>query len=157
LAAGPAGLDPVFSAVAVEHMLDGHFSYRQQVDRQARQHLAADPDHAQARWSLALLAVLANRPAAAAEQFAVLQRLQPQSPWPAAYRSVVLLAGWMPWSASAVADQAMFEQNNPVLMALADLSGVLGGAVWRLPSAISSVPKAVEMVEGALSQPQDSN
>ena len=157
LAAGPAGLDPVFSAVAVEHMLDGHFSYRQQVDRQARQQLAADPDHVQARWSLALLAVLANRPAAAAEQFAALQRLEPQSPWPAAYRSVVLLAGWMPWSASAVADQAMSEQNNPVLFALADLSGVLGGAVWRLPSAISSVPKAVEMVEGALSQPQDSN
>ena len=51
----------------------------------------------------------------------------------------------------------MSEQNNPVLIALADLSGVLAGAVWRLPSAISSVPKAVEMVESALSQPQDSN
>ena len=157
LAAGPSGLDPVFSAVAVEHMLDGHFLYRQQVAGQAQQQLAINPDDAQARWSLALLAVLANRPGEAADQFAALQRLDPQSPWPAAYRSVVLLAGWMPWAASTVADHAASQQNNGVLVALADLSAVLGGAVWRLPSAISSVPTAVKLVEGALAQPQDSN
>ena len=157
LAAGPSGLDPVFSAVAVEHMLDGHFLYRQQVAGQAQQQLAINPEDAQARWSLALLAVLANRPGEAADQFAALQRLDPQSPWPAAYRSVVLLAGWMPWAASTVADQAASQQNNGVLVALADLSAVLGGAVWRLPSAISSVPTAVKLVEGALTQPQDSN
>jgi 4-amino-4-deoxy-L-arabinose transferase-like glycosyltransferase len=157
LAAGPSGLDPVFSAVAVEHMLDGHFLYRQQVAGQAQQQLAINPEDAQARWSLALLAVLANRPGEAADQFAALQRLDPQSPWPAAYRSVVLLAGWMPWAASTVADQAASQQNNGVLVALADLSAVLGGAIWRLPSAISSVPTAVKLVEGALTQPQDSN
>ena len=138
-------------------MLDGHFSYRQQVDDQARRRLALDHDDAQAHWSLALLAVLANRPGAAAEQFSALQRLNPQNPWPAAYRSVVLLAGWMPWSASAVANEAAAEQSNDFLVALADLSGVLGGAVWRLPSAISSVPTAVQLVESALNQPQDSN
>ncbi len=157
LASGPSGLDPVFSAVAVEHMLDGHFLYRQQVAGQAQQQLAINPEDAQARWSLALLAVLANRPGEAADQFAALQRLDPQSPWPAAYRSVVLLAGWMPWAASTVADQAASQQKNSVLVALADLSAVLGGAVWRLPSAISSVPTAVKLVEGALNQPQDSN
>ena len=157
LAAGPSGLDPVFSAVAVEHMLDGHFLYRQQVAGQAQQQLAINPEDAQARWSLALLAVLANRPGEAADQFAALQRLDPLNPWPAAYRSVVLLAGWMPWAASTVADQAASQQNNGVLVALADLSAVLGGAIWRLPSAISSVPTAVKLVEGALSQPQDSN
>ena len=101
--------------------------------------------------------MLANRPGEAADQFAALQRLDPQSPWPAAYRSVVLLAGWMPWAASTVADQAASQQKNSVLVALADLSAVLGGAVWRLPSAISSVPTAVKLVEGALNQPQDSN
>ena len=157
LAAGPSGLDPVFSAVAVEHMLDGHFLYRQQVAGQAQQQLAINPEDAQARWSLALLAVLANRPGEAADQFAALQRLDPQSPWPAAYRSVVLLAGWMPWAASTVVDQAASQQNNGVLVALADLSAVLGGAVWRLPSAISSVPTALKLVEGAQTQPQDSN
>ena len=157
LAAGPSGLDPVFSAVAVEHMLDGHFLYRQQVAGQAQQQLAINPEDAQARWSLALLAVLANRPGEAADQFAALQRLDPLNPWPAAYRSVVLLAGWMPWAASTVADQAASQQNNGVLVALADLSAVLGGAIWRLPSAISSVPTAVKLVEGALTQPQDSN
>ena len=157
LAAGPSGLDPVFSAVAVEHMLDGHFLYRQQVAGQAQQQLAINPEDAQARWSLALLAVLANRPGEAADQFAALQRLDPLNPWPAAYRSVVLLAGWMPWAASTVADQAASQQNNGILVALADLSAVLGGAVWRLPSAISSVPTAVKLVEGALTQPQDSN
>ena len=101
--------------------------------------------------------MLANRPGEAAEHFAALQRLNPQSPWPAAYRSVVLLAGWMPWAASSVANEAAAEQSNDVLVALADLSGVLGGAVWRMPSAVSSVPKAVKLVESALSQPQDSN
>ena len=37
LAEGPAGLDPIFSSVAIEHMLDGHFSYRAPLRRLALQ------------------------------------------------------------------------------------------------------------------------
>jgi len=148
LAAGPVGLDPVFAAVGQEHMLDGHFSYREPVRSEALAALAQDPEAVKPRWTLALLAVLDNRPAQAAEQFEALQRLLPDNPWPAAYRSVVNLAGWNPWQAAAAADGAGV--SNPVLAALGDLSGVLSGAVWRIPAAITSVPAAVKAVEEAL-------
>ena len=69
LSAGPAGLDPVFAQVGQEHMLDGHFSYREPVRSEALAALAQDPDAVQPRWTLALLAVLENRPVQAAEQF----------------------------------------------------------------------------------------
>ena len=59
--------------------------------------------------------------------------------------------------AAAAADGASV--SNPVLAALGDLSGVLSGAVWRIPAAITSVPAAVTTVEEALepasSQDQD--
>ena len=147
-AAGPVGLDPVFAVVGQEHMLDGHFSYREPVRSEALAALAQDPDAVQPRWTLALLAVLDNRPAQAAEQFEALQRLLPDNPWPAVYRSVVNLAGWNPRQAAAAADGASV--SNPVLAALGDLSGVLSGAVWRIPAAITSVPAAVTAVEEAL-------
>jgi hypothetical protein len=150
LAQGPVGLDPVFSAVALEHMLDGHFSYRQPVSLEATRRLQINPNDQQARWSLALLAVLANRPKEASEQFAQLQTLIPDNPWPAAYRSVVNLAGWNPWAAMSVADSAGQQHQEPVLRALGDLSGVLSGAVWRFPAALISVPAAVTSVEGGL-------
>ena len=150
LAAGPSGLDPVFEAVGQEHMVDGHFGYREEVRRQAEQQLQQSPQDPSPRWTLALLAVLANRPAEAARHFASLQTLLPENPWPAAYRSVVTLAGWNPWAASAVADAAHARTPNPLLLALADLSGVLGGALWRLPSALESLPLAIDQVEEAL-------
>ena len=150
LAQGPEGLDPVFSAVALEHMLDGHFSYRQPASLEATRRLRINPKDQQARWTLALLAVLANRPNEAAEQFAQLQTLIPDNPWPAAYRSVVNLAGWNPWAAMSVADRALKQHEQPVLRALGDLSGVLVGAVWRLPSALNTVPAAVTSVEAEL-------
>ena len=89
--------------------------------------LAQDPDAVKPRWTLALLAVLENRPVQAAQQFEALQRLLPDNPWPAAYRSVVTLAGWNPWQAAVAADGA--SDSNPVLLGLGDLSGVLSGAV----------------------------
>ena len=150
MADGPAGLDPVFAAIGQEHMVDGHFSYRTPTREQALARLRDNPDDPQARWTLALLEVLANRADAASEQFAELQRLLPDSPWPAAYRSVVLLARWNSWSAASVADAANRSTPDPLLQALGDLSGVLGGALWRLPSALDSVPAAVERVERAL-------
>ena len=110
--------------------------------------LQQDPDGVQPRWTLALLAVLENRPGAAAEQFAQLQKLLPENPWPAAYRSVLLLAGWNPWGAAAAADSA--GSGHLVVVGLADLSSVLSGAIWRLPDALNSVPSAVNAVEDAL-------
>ena len=157
LAQGPVGLEPVFSAVAVEHMLDGHFLYRKPVQQQAHERLEADPDDVQARWSLALLAVLANRPGEAASAFADLDKHLPDTPWPSAYRIVVLLAAAQPWSAASVADAAQQRYSNEVIDGLADLSAVLGGRLWRLPSAAQSIPAAVKAVEDELDQAQASS
>ena len=153
LAAGPAGLDPLFAAVAVEHMLDGHFLYRAPVRQRAMARLQQHPDDAEARWTLALLAVLANRPAEAAAHFAALERVMPSNPWPSAYRAVVTLADWNPWRASAITAAARRRfGEQPLLIALDDLSGVLSGALWRLPEAIHSIPQAVISVESALQE-----
>lgn len=151
LAGGPEGLDPLFSAVAIEHMLDGHFLYRQPLLRQAQARLVRDPQDAQARWTLALLAVLANRPAQASAQFAALEQILPANPWPSAYRAVVTLAGWNPWSAVAITSKARQRHGDqPLLIALDDLSAVLSGAFWRVPAALQSIPQAVKNVESEL-------
>ena len=96
---------------------------------------------------MALLEVLANRPKKAADQFETLENLLPQNPWPSAYRSLVTLAGWNPWKASSIAKQSHIKKPNIFHEGLADLSGVLGGAIWRLPSASRSIPKAIKYVE----------
>ncbi len=153
LAAGPEGLDPLFNAVAIEHMLDGHFLYRDRVRREALHRLALDANDLEARWSLALLAVLANRPVEASAQFAVLEQALPASAWPSAYRAVVTLAGWNPWQAAAITSEARRRHGDqPLLIALDDLSAVLAGAIWRLPSAWQSIPQAVQSVETQLQE-----
>ena len=159
LSQGPTGLDAVFSSIAVEHMLDGHFLYREPLKKQALSRLATDSADKEARWTLALLAVLANRPSEAAKQFAALEALLPENPWPSAYRSVVTLAGWNPWGASSVAAAARLRHNDPpVLVGLDAISAVLGGALWRLPEAVQSLPPAVRDVEKSLgSQENTSN
>ncbi|MDG1059258.1 MAG: 4-amino-4-deoxy-L-arabinose transferase, partial [Synechococcus sp. cluster3_bin.96] len=87
----------------------------------------------------------------AAEHFAALQALLPDNPWPSAYRSVVTLAGWNPWGASAVAAAARKQHGDqPVLVGLDAISAVLGGALWRVPEAVQALPPAVHAVETAL-------
>jgi hypothetical protein len=158
LSQGPTGLDAVFSSIAVEHMLDGHFLYREPLKKQALRRLATDSADQEARWTLALLAVLANRPSEAAEQFAALEALLPENPWPSAYRSVVTLAGWNPWGASSVAAAARLRHNDPsVLVGLDAISAVLGGALWRLPEAVQSLPPAVRDVEKSLSSQENTS
>ncbi len=147
LARGPAGLGPVSDAVGREHQLDGHRLYQERVRRQALQTLARRPDDRQALWSLALLATLQNRPLQADGWFARLEALDPASPWPAAYRSVVLTAAGRPWQAAAVAETAGRRTPDPVLTALADLDGLLSGRLWRLPALQRSLPQAVKAVE----------
>ena len=99
---------------------------------------------------MALLEILANRPTKAANQFAVLENLLPQNPWPSAYRSLVTLAGWNPWKASSIAKKAQIKKPNIFLAGLTDLSGVLGGAIWHLPSAYRSIPNAIKYIESEI-------
>ena len=49
-----------------------------------------------------------------------------------------------------MADRAQRKHPNDLLAGLGDLSGVLAGALWRLPAASDSIPKAVQQVEEAL-------
>ena len=136
-------------------MLDGHFSYRGPLRRKALESLKQNPSDASAHWSLALLAVLGNRPSEAAHHFELLEESSPTSPWPSAYRSVVLLAGWNPWAASSVASAAVEKHgDNPILRSLESLSAVLGGALWRVPEVVRSLPAAVSSVEESL-KPQE--
>ncbi|QNJ07156.1 dolichyl-phosphate-mannose-mannosyltransferase family protein [Synechococcus sp. MEDNS5] len=152
---GPSGLDPIFRSVAIEHMLDGHFLYRGPAREAALARLRAYPGDRQARWTLALLAVLANRPTEASRQFAALEQALPDNPWPSAFRAVVLLAGWNPSEAAAVASAANERQGDqPVLMGLDAAGSVLSGAIWRLPDAVDILPKAIRVIEQSLN-PQE--
>ena len=147
LAQGPIGLAAVFDAVAIEHMLDGHRRYRVLVKNVAQQRLTQDPTDLESLWSLALLAVLDKRPAQASARFRALQQLYPDSAWPAAYASATSLAAWNPWQARAIAAMSLRQHQEPILIALADLSSVFSGAVWRLPAVSSSLPNAVRYME----------
>lgn len=149
---GPAGLAPVFEAIGPQHQLDGHWQYQQRVTGWAKQRLRADPGDREALWALALLAVLRNRPLQAELWFARLQALEPANPWPAAYRSVVLLAGWNPWAAHTVASTAARRHQEPVLDALADVSGALMANPFSLKRALDSVPRATRRVTDQLKQ-----
>ncbi len=150
---GPRGLAAVFAAIGAEHQLDGHFLYQERVAHWARRKLRAAPDDRDALWSLALLGVLQNRPMLAAQWFSRLETLEPANPWPAAYRAVVLLAGWRAPQAAAVAQAAENRHSEPVLKGLADLSSSLSGNLSRIPSLRTSLPAAVDAVRGELSQP----
>jgi hypothetical protein len=152
LAEGPKGLAPLFDAIGVQHQLDGHRSYQVQVRQQALTELRRDPNNAKALWSLALLGVLQNRALEAEQWFARLEQLEPQNPWPPAYRAVVLNAAWQPWRARAVADAGQKRSANPVLEGLGDLSGALTGEIWRLGELQKSLPKAVQAVEQQLAK-----
>lgn len=146
---GPAGLLPVLQRIGIEHQLDGHFLYQARVRSWANHRLQQTPTDRGALWSLALLAAIRNRPAEAEPLFARLQQLQPGNPWPGCYRMVMLLADWNPWAAARVAGS--LDQRQPVVRGLADLSGVLGGAVWMVPQAQQSIPAAIEAVKAELS------
>ncbi|MFZ0408765.1 MAG: glycosyltransferase family 39 protein [Cyanobium sp.] len=144
---GPEGLATLFARIGPEHQLDGHFLYQQRVRTWARQRLRQDPNDGDALWSLALLATLTNRPGEAEQWYTRLAELQPANPWPAAYRAVVQIADWRPGSAVDGLDQAPAAvRQQPVVGALADLSGVLSGRLWRLGALRQHLPPAVEEV-----------
>ncbi|WP_255106222.1 MULTISPECIES: glycosyltransferase family 39 protein [unclassified Synechococcus] len=149
---GPAGLAPVFEAIGPQHQLDGHWHYQGRVIDWAEQRLRSDPGDRDALWALALLAVLRNRPFQADQWFSRLQTLEPANPWPPAYRSVVLLAGWNPWRAHAVATAATRGHQEPVLNALADVSGALLADPFSLQRALRSVPQATRRVTDQLNK-----
>ena len=148
---GPAGLGPLFERIGPEHQLDAHFLYQDRVRQWAQQRLQRQPQDPDALWSLALIETLRNRPEQAARWYSQLQGHNPANPWPLAYRSVVLLAGWQPGQAHgllAASSQAL--RQEPVLQALEDLSGVLSGRLQRLGPLRLSLQKAITDVKQRL-------
>ena len=144
---GPAGLGAVFDAIGPEHQLEGHFLYQERVRAWAESQLNSNPADREALWSLALLEVLQNRPAAAAQRFERLEAVDPTNPWPSAYRAVVLLADWRPWQAAAVAEAARLRHDEPVLAGLMHVAGSLGGDLRRIPGTRAAVEAAIASVE----------
>jgi 4-amino-4-deoxy-L-arabinose transferase-like glycosyltransferase len=152
---GPAGLAALFARIGPEHQLDAHFQYQQRVQRWALRRLQRQSDDRDALWSLALIATLRNRPEAASHWYGLLQRQLPANPWPQAYRAVVLLAGWHPSRAfHALNTTPEPRQQNVVLQALTDISGVLSGRIWRLSPLRESLPKAIHAVKEQLESAQ---
>jgi 4-amino-4-deoxy-L-arabinose transferase-like glycosyltransferase len=149
---GPAALAPLFASIGPEHLIDGHLLYQGRVAERARQRLQGRPDDREALWSLALLATLQNRPEQAQEWYGRLQTLLPDNPWPASYRSVVLLAAWQPWRAHSILKELPESAaRSPVIDGLLDLSGLLSGDLRRAGSLSRSLPAAVAEVTDKLS------
>ncbi|MFM7734256.1 MAG: 4-amino-4-deoxy-L-arabinose transferase, partial [Cyanobium sp.] len=149
---GPAGLEPLFASIGLQHQLDGHLLYQKRVDGWARQRLQRRADDRDALWSLALLATLQNRPDQAQAWYARLQKALPSNPWPASYRAVVLLAGWQPWRAHSALRELpdSVAARSPVVAGLRDLTGVLSGDLRRASALSRSLPAAVAEVTAEL-------
>jgi hypothetical protein len=148
---GPAGLRRLFGRIGAEHQLDGHFLYQERVQRWAQERLSRNPGDADALWSLALIETLRNRPQGAQSWYKQLQALQPGAPWPAIYRTVVLLADWRPGSAANVIYESTDDVGqHPVMRALHSLGRGLVGHPLSLESLRVSVPAAIDSVRSDL-------
>jgi hypothetical protein len=150
---GVAGLAAVLAVIAPQHQIDGHLSYQPRVRAWALQQLQRHPDHRDALWSLALLAVLQNRPQEADQWFSRLQTLEPGNSWPAAYRAVVLLADWRPDRAKQALEQAGTNAaEQPVQGGLLAVSRVLSGDLRELGQLKSSLDTAITAVKTDLAR-----
>lgn len=153
LESGPAALAPLFASIGLEHQIDGHRLYQEEVASWARRRLAANPGDPDALWNLALLATLQNRPEAAQRWFGELQRQNPNRPWAATYRAIVLLADGRPWQARAVLDALPADAaRDPLIQGLRDLSGLLSGELGRLGRLPQTLPQAVAAVKREVSR-----
>lgn len=153
LESGPAALAPLFASIGLEHQLDGHRLYQEEVASWARRRLAANPGDPDALWNLALLATLQNRPEAAQRWFGELQRQNPSRPWAATYRAIVLLADGRPWQARAVLDALPADAaRDPLIQGLRDLSGLLSGELGRLGRLPQTLAEAVAAVKREVSR-----
>jgi 4-amino-4-deoxy-L-arabinose transferase-like glycosyltransferase len=151
---GPKGLAAVFEAIGPWHLLDPRFSYQQGVKAWADRQLQRHPNDRDALWSLALLAVLQNRPQQADHWFAQLERLEGRGHWPSAYRSVVQLADWRSCTAARAADTPGTDaESSSVLLALRDLSRSLCFDPRGPLHLNRSLPGAIHTITQQLKQP----
>jgi 4-amino-4-deoxy-L-arabinose transferase-like glycosyltransferase len=152
---GPAALEPLFRRIGPWHLLDPSFSYQGRVRHWARERLRHEEGDRDALWSLALIAVLQNRPGQAAHWFTALEQRDGPGSWASAYRSVVLLADWNTCSAGRVAERALPASSGALastLRALRDL-GRSGCFDPRGPVALArSLPTAVQEIEAEIQQ-----
>ena len=147
---GPLGIKYIFDEIAIEHMLDGHFKYKNVVRDYALSKLSYDPENIESLWTLTLISILSNRPSEADLYLKDLEILLPANPWPSSYRSIVNLASWNPWRASLIAERAYRRNQNYFLKSLSDISTISRGGFWRIVSASKSVPETIKKVDEAL-------
>ena len=149
---GPKGLAQFMQQIGPQHQLDGHFLYQQEVEAWANHRLVLQPQATDALWSMAALAILRQDVKTADHWLAELEAVLPENPWPTTYRAVVLLIDWKPWPARKVADAypRPQEEPEPLLMAVGDLSAVVGGDLTRLKALKTTWPKAIQQINDAL-------
>ena len=144
---GPIGIKLIFDEIAIQHMLDGHFKYQNIVRNKALSKISSNPEDIESLWILSLLNILSNRPLEANIYLKNLEVLLPNNPWPSVYRSIVNLASWNPWNATLIADNANKRNQNYILKGLGDISALSKGSLWRLTSALNSVPDAIKYID----------
>jgi predicted Zn-dependent protease len=141
----------IFKAIETEWQLTAQAL---QLITGAKQRLATSPNDRDALWSLALIATLRNRPQQALPWYEKLQDLDPNSPWPAAYRAVVLLADWHPGTAANVLTESTESATrHPVVRALSNLSRGLVGHPLALRLDDGRLQAIVERIRSVSSQP----
>ena len=114
---GPLGIKFIFDAIAIEHMIDGHFKYQNIVRDKTLANINSNPEDIESLWTLSLLNILSNRPSEADIYLKDLEVLLPHNPWPSAYRSIVNLASWNPWKASFIAENSNRKHQHYFLKA----------------------------------------
>ena len=135
-------------------MLDPIFSYQSRVVTRSKNILKINQDNKEALWSLALVAVLQNKPKEANIWFTKLEELYGQGSWASVYRSFVLFADWNTCNAARVADVPDLNKIDNIELTLLEAFRDLGRTLCfdiRGPIGVKeSVPKAIEKINNYL-------
>ena len=154
LETGPKGIINTFAVIEQWHLLDPLFSYQSRVMTRSKNILEVNQYDKEALWSLALVAVLQNKPKEASIWFAKLEELYGKGSWASVYRSFVLFADWRTCSIARVADVPDLNKIDNIELTLLEAFRDLGRTLCfdiRGPIGVrESVPKAIKKINSYL-------
>ncbi len=130
------------------------FSYQSRVIARSNNILEINKFDKEALWSLALVAVLQNKPKEANTWFAKLEELYGKGSWASVYRSFVLFADWNTCKTAIVADVSNSNEIDNLELTLLEAFRDLGRTLcFDIRGAIGvreSVPKAIKKINNYL-------
>ena len=154
LETGPKGIINAFNLIEQWHLLDPIFSYQSRVIARSKNVLKLNKYDKEALWSLALVAVLQNKPKEANTWFAKLEELYGKGSWASVYRSFVLFADWNTCKTAIVADVPNLNEIDNLELTLLEAFRDLGRTLcFDIRGAIGvreSVPKAIQKINNYL-------